>query len=314
MSQQSVKSANSRVFIGALIAFLAGCSFGLGGAVSQIIAGKGFSVMQVCFAQYTCAFIILGILVAVKFRPTMTRKEMLQMAFLGAISSISSFTYYQAIALIGVSAAVAVQFQYVWMAVVIQALVERRRPGKWTVISSLLIVVGSFFASGMAGEVMAGGVTMDPLGLLYAIICALFYAIFIYFSGNVAPDAEPVSKTFFGVIGGFILITCLTPVNGGFGFDVAALAPWGLLIGCIMSIIPVLFIVVANSLISGSLTAVLTSSELPMAVFAGFILLHENVTSLIVFGVVVILGAILLAQLDNKGKEPVAELEPTGTA
>ena len=81
-----------------------------------------------------------------------------------------------------------------------------------------------------------------------------------------------------------------------------------------MSIIPVLFIVVANSLISGSLTAVLTSSELPMAVFAGFILLHENVTSLIVFGVVVILGAILLAQLDNKGKEPVAELEPAGTA
>ena len=30
--------------------------------------------------------------------------------------------------------------------------------------------------------------------------------------------------------------------------------------------------------------------------------------------IVVILGAILLAQLDNKGKEPVAELEPAGAA
>ena len=30
--------------------------------------------------------------------------------------------------------------------------------------------------------------------------------------------------------------------------------------------------------------------------------------------IVVILGAILLAQLDNKGKEPVVELEPAGAA
>lgn len=309
MSPRSTKSAGSGVVVGALVAFLAGCSFGLGGAVSQIVGSHGFSIMQVCFAQYTCAAILLGLLVLVRFRPTMTRKEMLQMVFLGAISSISSFTYYQAITLIGVSAAVAIQFQYVWMVVVIQALAERKVPGRWTAISSILIVVGTFFGSGMADEVMSGGLTMEPLGLVYAIICALFYAIFIYFSGRVAPNAEPVSKTFFGVLGGFILIACLTPSNGGFGFDVAALAPWGLIMGVIMSIVPVLFIVVASSLISGSLVAVLTSSELPMAVFAGFLLLHEEVTPLIVFGVVVILGAICLAQLDNKGNKPVGKLQ-----
>lgn len=302
MSPHSSKRVGGGAVLGALVAFLAGCSFGLGGAISQIASAQGFSVMQVCFAQYACAAVVLAVLVIVKFHPTMTKKEMFQMALLGAISSISSFTYYQAIDLIGVSAGVAIQFQYVWMAVAIQTLVERKKPGKWTVISSLLVVVGSFFASGMADEVMTGGLTMDPFGLFCAVICALFYAIFIYFSGNVAPSAEPVSKTFFGVLGGFALVACLTPFNGGFGFDAAALAPWGLLMGIVMSIIPVLFIVVANSLISGSLVAVLTSSELPMAVFAGFILLHEGVTSFIVFGVIVILGAIALTQLDNKGK------------
>lgn len=239
-----------------------------------------------------------------RLNPPADHATIVEVAVRGLIRmmSVGTNAYYQAIGLIGVSAGVAIQFQYVWIAVAIQTLVERKKPGKWTVISSLLVVVGSFFASGMADEVMTGGLTMDPFGLFCSVICALFYAIFIYFSGNVAPNAEPVSKTFFGILGGFALVSCLTPFNGGFGFDAAALAPWGLLMGIVMSIIPVLFIVVANSLISGSLVAVLTSSELPMAVFAGFILLHEGVTSFIVFGVIVILGAIALTQLDSKGK------------
>lgn len=299
MLAQNPKRGGSAA-IGILTAFLAGCSFGLGGAISQIVGSKGFSVMQVCFAQYAWAAVLLGILVVVRFRPTMTGGEIARMVLLGAISSISSFTYYQAIGFIGVSAGVAIQFQYVWIAVAIQAVVERKKPGKWTLLSSVLVVVGSFFASGMADEIMAEQLTMNPIGLLYAITCAVFYAVFIYFSGNIAPKAEPVSKTFFGVLGGFIFIVCLMPFNGGFDFDALKLAPWGLLMGVIMSIVPILFIVIANSRISGSLVAVLTSSELPMAVFSGFVLLHENVTALIIFGVVVILGAICVAQLDNK--------------
>ena len=303
MSDTHSEKTGGRKVLGALLALFAGCSFGVGGAVSQIVVGQGFSVMQVCFAQYVMAFIIMGLLVLVKFRPTMTRKECLQLVILGVLSSISSFTYYLAIDLLSVSAGVAIQFQYVWIVVAIEAVVERKIPGKWTVISAVLIVGGTVLGSGMMDEIISGGLTMDPLGLFYAIVCAVFYAAFIYFSGFIAQGADPVSKTFFSVTGGVILITVLMPFNGGFTFSFVDIAPWGVLMGLIMSVIPILFIVAAYNFISGGLVGILTSSELPMAVAAGLVLLGQGVTPLIIIGVIVILGAIALAQLDNKGTE-----------
>lgn len=288
-----------------VLAILAGASFGVGGAISQIVAAAGFSVMQVCFGQYVFALAILGILVALKFRPTTSPKEAAQLVVLGAVSSISTFTYYLAIDMLSVNAAVAIQFQYVWIAVAFQAIFERKFPGKWTILSAALIVVGTFFGSGMADEMLAGGLTMSPLGLLCAIVCAVFYALFIYMNGRIATDHHPVPRTFFEVIGGALLASVLMPLNGGFAFDFIALAPWGILMGVIMSVIPVLFIVAASDRLSGGLVAILTSTELPMAVLAGALILGETVTPLIIVGVCVILAAIVLAQLDGRPRREV---------
>lgn len=50
----------------------------------------------------------------------------------------------------------------------------------------------------------------------------------------------------------------------------------------------------------GRLVAILTSTELPVAVLAGALLLGEKVTPLIAGGVVVIVGAIALVQLVDR--------------
>lgn len=284
------------------LALLAGTSFGFGGAISQIAAAAGFSVMQVCFGQFVSAVIILGALVALRFRPAMSLKKTVQLIALGAVSSVSTLTYYLAIDMLSVSAAVAIQFQYVWITVLFQAVFERELPGKWTVLSAVLIVVGTFFGSGMADEALSGGLTMNPLGLLFAIVCAVFYAIFIYMNGRVATEYHPVPRTFFEAIGGAILVSALMPLNGGFAFDFVALVPWSIVMGVIMSVIPVLSIVAASDRLPGGLVAILTSTELPMAVLAGALILGETVTPLIVGGVCVILAAIALAQLDGRSK------------
>ena len=73
-----------------------------------------------------------------------------------------------------------------------------------------------------------------------------------------------------------------------------------IVMGVIMSVIPVLSIVAASDRLPGGLVAILTSTELPMAVLAGALILGETVTPLIVGGVCVILAAIALAQLDGR--------------
>lgn len=293
--------SGSQTRIAAIVfALIAGMAYGVGGAISQVVKGQGYEIAHIVVAQFVAAIVILGILVIVRFRPKMPPKGMVQLAIVGAISTISSYTYYLAIDMISVGQAVAIQFQYVWMAVVIQALFVRKMPKSWTIISSLLIIFGSVFASGVADEMMAGGLQMSPLGVFLGLICALFYALFIVLNGRVCTEYDPISRTFFMVIGGLIIALIALPFMGaGAGpIDVVGLIPGGIVMSLVMTIIPVVCLAMASSRIPGSLVAILTSIELPMSVLAGIVLLGETTTPLAVMGNAVIILAIVLSEVN----------------
>ena len=286
--------------VAALCALVAGCSYGVGGALSQIVKSQGFEVMHVVLAQTVAGVCILGVLFAVKFRQRIPRSDIAKLVMIGVASAIASICYFFAIDLLSVGATVAIQFQYVWMVVLFVGIADRKMPGRWTLISSALIIVGSVLGSGMADELLSGRFTMDPLGLVLALGCALFYAASIFFNGRIATQFNPVPRAFYQACGGLATVAFTFVAMGTLACDVMRLAPWGLVMGLVMCVIPVLSIVIASTNLDGGLVSILTSSELPMAVLSGFLLLRETVTPLIVIGVAVILGAIALAQLDNR--------------
>jgi len=288
--------------VAALCALIAGCSFGLGGAISQIIRSHGFEVMHVVLAQTVAGLIMLGILLIVKYRQRIPRAEIAKLVVLGMVNVLAGICYFFAIDMLSVGATVAIQFQYVWIVVLFVSIADRAMPGKWTLISSVLIIIGSLLGSGMADELLAGQLTMSPIGLLLALGCALFYASFIFFNGRIATEYNPVPRAFYQTCGSLVTVVIAFFAMGTPACDIAQLAPWGLLMGLVMGVIPILFIVIASTNLEGGLVSILTSSELPMAVFSGYLLLQETVTPLIVVGVVIILASIALAQLDNRAK------------
>lgn len=290
--------------LAALLALIAGCTFGVGGAISQIIRSHGYEVMHVILSQTIAAVVILGILVAVKVGYTIPRKDTIKLFFVGVVNSVTAVFYFFAIDILSVGTTVAIQFQYVWIVVVFASIADRARPGKWTTISALLIIVGSALGSGLVDELMAGRVVMDPLGLVLALLCALSYALFIFLNGRVAVEHDAVQRTFTQMCGGLLTSVIFFFAMGTGPCDVIGLIPWGVLMSLVMCVVPILFIVIASTNLESGLVSILTSSELPFAVFSGFVLLGETVTPLVVAGVVIILGAIALAQLDNR--EPKA--------
>ena len=279
------------------LALVAGASYGVGGALSQIAKGFGLEVGHLVVGQSLAALVILGIMVAVRFRERMSAKTILQLFLLGMSSVFSSISYYIAIDLISVGAAVAIQFQYVWMAVVFQSIFERSLPGRWTVTAAALVIVGALFASGMAEEIMAGSLKMDPVGIFFALLCAVFYALFIYMNGRIATEHHPVPRTFFLVLGASVFTLAVFPFMGSGPFpEPGATIGGGAIMGVVMTVMPCLCIVFASSRLPGGLVAILTSSELPVAVLAGCLLLGESVTPLSIMGVVLILAAIVLSE------------------
>lgn len=293
--------------IAMLLAFVAGASYGVAGAVSRLVAQQGFTVSQIVVAQTWSAVIMLGVLVLAKFRPRMKAKEILQLMGVGCLLILSGYCYYTAISMLTVGTAVAIQFQYVWIVVVIAAIVDRKRPTKWVVLSSVLIVFGTLFASGMAGEVIDnGGLLMNPVGLLVAACCAISYSLFIFLNGKVAVEHHPVTRSFFMMAGGVVLASVLCP---GFYLgecDVVAIIPGGIVMGLISSVVPCICLAASSSKLPGGLVAILTSSELPFAVLAGLLMFGEAITPLVSFGVVLILGAIVLSEMGSfaKGRRP----------
>ena len=283
-----------------LFALIAGSSYGVGGAFSQIAKSHGLEIGHLVVMQCVAALIILAVLAAVKFGFRMPRKQVVQLFFLGMSNVFSSIAYFLAIDLISVGAAVAIQFQYVWIAVVFQSIFDRKAPKPMMVVSAVLIVIGALMASGLAEEIASGSFQMDPLGLVAGICCAISYALFIALNNRIATDYHPVTRSFYLIAGAVVLALIVLPFMGAGPLPAPSVfVPWGFFMGAIMIVIPTLCIVASSNRLPGGLVAILTSAELPVAVLAGCLMLGESATPISIAGVIIICAAIVFSESDG---------------
>ena len=279
------------------MALCAGVSFAFGGTVSQIVGGKGYSVGQILFSQYLCGVIILGLLTAFRFRERIEKKDIRNLFLLGMVNAIPCFFYYLAIRLMSVAAGIAIQFQYVWLVVLFQSAADRVPPKKRTLVSAALVILGSVMASGMADELLSGNGRITFNGVLCALACAFFYAVFLFGNERTAAQYNPVLRAFIESCGILAVVTAVQIVTGGMaGFDFTGSLPGCSLLGLLMTVIPITCIAGASSRLPGGLTAILTSFQMPVAAAAGYFLLGEPFSALMLTGSFVIIAAIALAQ------------------
>ncbi len=302
------KGKGNVVLLASLAAAVAGISYGLAGTVSQLFAAQGLSVGNITVVQFVASAIILAVPVIIRYHDFPSAKDTAKLLVVGLFQPGSAICYYTAISMLTVGQAVAMQFQYVWIAVVIQCIVERVAPKKMAVISSLLIVFGTIFGSGIADEVMSGsGGGLSLLGLAVGGACAICYAVFIYFNGRVATDTHPITRSFIISLSGVALSSILYPgTYADMVADPMAFIPCGVVMGCLTLLIPVMCLSFAGRQLDGGTVAMLTALELPAAAFSGFLVLGDALSGFVVFGILVILGAVVLSSKGDSSK-PSAE-------
>ena len=303
------KKGNVAVLASACAA-VAGLSYGLAGTVSQLFVAQGLSVGNITVIQFLLSALMLAIPVAVKFHDFPSVKDTLKLLVVGLFQPGAAICYYTAISMLTVGQAVAMQFQYVWICVVIQCVIERTLPKKIAVISSLLIVFGTIFGSGIADEVLSGaGGNLSILGIAIGAVCAMFYALFLYFNGVVATDTHPITRSFIISLSGVALSSLLYPgTYGDLLLDPLAFIPCGVIMGCLTLLVPVMCLSFAGRHLDGGTVAMLTSLELPAAAFSGFLILGDALTGLVVFGIAVILVAVVISsKTETAGPDPAPD-------
>ncbi len=292
---------------GILLVLFGACSFGVLSTFVKLAYKESYTLGDVTGSQALFGAILLWSIYLLqrkaqdKNQPKpIIKTHWIKLLLAGTFTGLVSLTYYQCVKLIPASVAIILLMQFVWMSVLLELIFFNKKPNKMQLIAIAFILIGTVAASGYF-EQAAGNLSVAGIG--YGMVAALCYAIFLMLNGNLGNEYPPLQKSALMITGACILIFAVLPptflINGALG---GSLLKWGLILATFGTVIPPLCFASGIPKIGLTLSSILSSAELPVAVSMSALVLHEEVSLLRWIGVVIILSSIVLPNLENLKK------------
>ena len=156
---------------------------------------------------------------------------------IGAVTCITSIFYTYAMSVLPVPLALTLLFQFTWIGTVIQVAITRRPPAASQVVSALIIVFGTVFASGLYAADLS---SCNPWGIAAGLVAAVSCAAFMALSGHVQPECSQAQRGFLICGGAVVMSHLICPDFIVSGVLVQGIAPLGLIAGACGFFLPVL--------------------------------------------------------------------------
>ncbi|PYY26442.1 EamA family transporter [Paenibacillus illinoisensis] len=297
------------------LSVLAGAmSYGILSTIVVLAYGEGYQLGEVVGSQLVTGFILSWLLAlytkfktkrrsqtsktaeaATRVFTRLTWKQRLLLMAAGTPTVITGLVYYQSLRYIPASLAIILLFQFTWISVLIQAVSKRQRPDKVTFLTLIILFGGTLLAAGFLEQGLS---EFNGLGIALGLMAAVSYSLFVLFSGKAVPSAHPAFRSAWMVTGGLILLCILFPPTFLFnGLIWSQLLVFGLLLGFFGAFIPPVLFAIGVPHIGGDMAGILGAVELPVAVLLSSIVLHEHVSGLQWFGVIIVLIGVALPEL-----------------
>lgn len=279
----------------ALLVLLGGCCYGALSTFVKLAYSAGFTSSEVTGSQLLMGTIIIWIVAVFSKKKKLSLAKIGKLLLSGIPLGLTSLFYYQSLQTLNASLAIIFLFQFVWIGSLFEWFFYKKKPTMGKVISIVILVVGSIFASGIIAE-GSGGMTWE--GSLWGMLSAVTYTTFIFLSGSVEKDTPVVQKSALFTTGGMITVFILSPPMELLHLPVLLeIAPYGFYLGLLGVVLPPLLFTIGMPHIGPGLGTILTSAELPIAVILSALVLTEQVSMTQWLGVVLILGGIIAGNL-----------------
>ncbi|NSL89825.1 EamA family transporter [Chitinophaga sp. Mgbs1] len=283
---------------GILLVLIGACSFGILSTIVKLGYQQGFTLGELCSVQAGFGMLALWILHFLSGRKTsgLNNRDVRTSFILGSSTGLVSITYYQSVKYIPASIGIVLLMQFTWMSMLAEWVIYKKKPTAVQWIAVVFILTGTLLAGGVFNS---SNMQLDWRGIGFGLLAAAFYTIFIVVSSRVGQSLSPVLKSAWIVTGAFIIITVLFPpaylINGR--FTQPPLWAWGMPLALFGTVLPPFLFSKGMPQTGVALGAILSAAELPVAMISATILLHESVSPLQIAGVIIILGAIVMANL-----------------
>jgi drug/metabolite transporter (DMT)-like permease len=284
-------------YLGSLTVLLGAMSYGISGPFAKLAFRDGLSVGELVSSMFFVAMVIFWIIVPFTTRKFhgLTRAALWKLIFLGGIGLGATVTfYYISINQLSVSIAIVLLFQFSWMVFLIDWIRKLRRPKAYELISILLVLIGTISAVQLKWGFWLEG---SFWGYIAGLAAALCYAIYLNLNAEVAVEVSALARSTIMSTSGFLVIVILHPPVYLFDGQFFHLGLWPLICGVLNQVFPPLLMAVGIPLIGSVLPGILGAIELPVSVFASYLILREPITSFTWFGIILILVGIFIAGL-----------------
>ena len=290
------------VLKGVFLVGLGATSYGMLATFVKIAYGEGFTTPEVTIAQF--AYGITGMLLINMFQKAKKRndvakastKNISQLMLAGTSLGMTSVFYYLAVKYIPVSIAIVLLMQTVWMGVLFEMILEKKRPSTQKIISVLIVL----FGTALATNLIQSKVALDWRGIALGLLAAASFTTTMFTANRVATHISSAQRSLYMLLGGAVIVTgfAIATQNTPFNFEI--FMKWGIVLALFGTIIPPLLFNAGFPLTGIGLGSIVSALELPVSVLMAYVLLGEKVIFIQWIGIILIILAIVIMNVNVK--------------
>lgn len=312
---------NNNVLKGVFLVGLGATSYGMLATFVKMAYGEGYTTAEVTSSQFV--FGIIGILLINAFQRNRnkntavkaTKKNIKQLMLAGTSTGLTSIFYYLAVKFdIPVSIAIVLLMQTVWIGVLLEWFLEKKTPSTVKIISVIIVLIGTALATNLINS----DIQLNPLGLFFGMLAAISFTTTMFTANRIATEISSAQRSLYMLLGGgimvliFTLITQIIPNQspemadalGVFStakdFEFGIFLKWGIILSLFGTIIPPMLLNAGFPLTGIGLGSIVSSLELPVSVLMAYFLLHEQVLLIQWIGILLIIMAIVIMNVNFK--------------
>lgn len=287
---------------GVLLIALGASSYGMLATFVKMAYSEGFTTPEVTIAQFTYG--ILGIVLINTIQKsqnknqatTASTKTIIQLMVAGTSLGMTSVFYYLAVKYIPVSIAIVLLMQTVWMGVLFEMLLEKKMPSVQKIFSVFVVLVGTALAT----NIIEDKLVTDWRGIVLGLLSAASFTTTMFTANRVGIGVSSAQRSLFMLLGGAVIVIGFAIANqtGDFHFEI--FAKWGIVLALFGTIIPPLLFNAGFPLTGIGLGSIVSALELPVSVLMAYFLLNENINTWQWIGIVLIILAIVIMNVNYK--------------
>lgn len=287
---------------GVLLVGLGASSYGMLATFVKIAYQEGYTTAEISGSQFSLgllAVILLNFLRKAKKNTDeikISKHQIPQLILAGTAMGFTSVFYYLSVRYVSVSIAIVLLMQTVWMGVLLEMFLDKKKPSPQKIFSVVLTLIGTILATNL----LQNNLSLDWRGFFWGILAAAAFTATMFSANKVAPEIHSIQRSLFMLIGGTLIIVLFAFITQDTPFNYSIFLKWGIILSLFGTILPPFLLNTGFPLTGIGLGSIVSALELPVSVTMAYFLLSEEINWIQWTGILLIISAIILMNIRLK--------------